>query len=180
MKFSRIAAAALLSAAAYAAHAAAPSYAGPLSSGTTLGSVAADSGPWATPEAWSLWRFSAPFAERVSFTVTPTAPETDLVIAVWYGLETDIAHYIDMSSGTLASTFVAGADAGGPGAAERLSFDNYYGAESFVLGIADFADGSGQGRLGLSIAAQVPEPGSWALMLGGLGLIAGCARRRMS
>lgn len=161
-----------------AAHAGEPVYAGTLTSGTTFGSVIADSGPWGTPQAWSLWTFSAPWAVDVQISVAPSVSDMDPVIAVFFGTETDTANYVDMFSGSLNTTLVASADANGNGVSESLQFSNYYGNGPFVLAIADYGDGVGYGSLGYAITAQVPEPGTWALLLGGLGLLAGRARRR--
>lgn len=178
-------AAGTLALAAVAAQAAEPVYAGTLTSGSHTGSVAAESGPWATPENWSLWQFTAPFLATVTLEVMPDSAEFDAVIGVWYGLETDTANYFDMHSGSLHSVFVGSADSAGPwlpdgaGAPAALSFVNDYGDGPFVLAIADYADGVGSGLLPYTITASVPEPASvalWALGLAGVGGIA--ARRR--
>ena len=100
----RSAAAAALILASAAAQAAAPQYAGTFASSSTTGTVLADSGPWGTPASWSLWTFNAPWAADVSITVAPQGSELDAVIAVFYGTETDVEHYVDLFSGGLAST----------------------------------------------------------------------------
>lgn len=174
----RSAAAAALILASAAAQAAAPQYAGTFATGSTTGTVLADSGPWGTPAAWSLWTFNAPWAADVTITVAPEGSELDAVIAVFYGTEADVEHYVDLFSGGLASTLVASADAHGNGVSESLQFNNLYGGDTFVLAIADYTDGLGQGALGYGIAAQVPEPASWALLVGGLALLSHRARRR--
>lgn len=166
------------------AHAAAPVYAGQLSSGSFSGSVAAESGPFGTPEAWSLWTFNAPFMSEVSISLTPADAMFDPIIAVWYGVESDTANYFDMNSGSVNTVFVAGADGidpfagGGPGEPAALSFNNIYGSERFVLAIADYSDGLGSGRFDYSITASVPEPGNVALMLAGLAALALVGRAR--
>lgn len=185
MRFRRFAAAiAAASACAGVAQAAPVSYAGTLSSGSFVGTVAADSGPHGTPEQWSFWRFTAPWMADVSITVTPTSAGFDPYIAVWYGTEADTSAYVDMRSGSAGSVFVAGADGvaewgpSGVGQPAAVSFTNQYGAGSFVLAIADHVDGIGQGALGYRITSAVPEAHTAAMLLGGLGLIAPLLRRR--
>lgn len=156
--------------------AAAPSYVGTLSSGSYLGTMVAESA--GTPSDWSLWRFDAAFFADVSLTVTPDDASTDVVMAVFYGTEADTANYVDLSSGSTFSVLVASADAGYAGAAETISFQNIYGLDSFVLAVADYVDGASSGGLGYQVAAQVPEPQTWALLLGGAAALAGLARRR--
>lgn len=166
------------------AHAAPPVYQGTLTSGSFAGSVAAESGPWATPERWSFWQFSADFLADVSFTVTPDDAMHDVFIAVWYGLETDTANYFDMTSGSVNTVFVAAADAVSPfapdgaGAPAALSFTNVYGSGPFTLAVADYADGLGSGTFTYTVAAVVPEPGTAALWLAGLGLASVLGARR--
>lgn len=164
------------------AQAAPVAYQGVLTSGSFAGSVAADSSPWGDAAQWSFWQFSAPFMAQVTITVTPTEASFDPVIAAFYGTEADTSGYLDLRTG-LQSVHVAladGADAwtpGGPGEAATLRFDNLYGDGVFVLAIANAAMGAGPGALGYSITAAVPEPGTYALMLGGIALLALAARR---
>lgn len=166
-----------------ATQAAPVSYQGTLTTGTFSGSVAADSGPWSDGANWSFWQFSAPFLADVTITVTPSSAAFDPVIAVFYGTEADTAAYWDLRTGT-DSVHVGFADGpdeflpGGPGEAATLRFNNVYGGGTFVLAIADYADGLGQGSLGYTITAAVPEPGTYALMLGGIALLGLTARRR--
>jgi PEP-CTERM motif len=167
-----------------ATQAAAPAYAGTLGSGTFMGTVAADSGPSGSPELWSFWQFSAPFMASVSITVTPDSAGFDPFIAVWYGQESNTSNYFDMTSGSMNTVFVASADGltpfgpAGVGAPAGLGFVNDYGAGRFVLAIADYADGVGNGALGYTITASVPEPETYALMLAGLALVGAMVRRR--
>ena len=173
-----------LAAAASLATAAPPVYQGTLTSGSFEGSVAAESGPWSTPEQWSFWQFSADFLSEVSIRVTPADPSHDVYIAVWYGLETDTANYFDMASGSVNTVFVASADAAFPfgpdGAGEpaALSFVNNYGNGLFTLAVADYVDGQGSGLLPYTVAAVVPEPGTAALWLAGIAACGYAARRK--
>lgn len=161
------------------AQAAAPVISGNLGSGSVVGTVAAESYSFlGNADNWSFWTFSAPWQSEVSITVSPNESELDVVFAVWYGTESDTANYFDMVSGSLSSVLVAGVDLNGNGVAESLKFVNDYGSGRFTLAIADYQDELGFGQLGYTITAQVPEPGSWALMLGGIALLAGIARRR--
>ena len=84
--------AALALAGAHAAHAATPTYQGHLSSGSFAGTVAAESGPWTDGANWSLWAFNADLFAEVAITVTPSHPDLDPYIAVWFGTEADTAH----------------------------------------------------------------------------------------
>jgi hypothetical protein len=167
------------------AQAAAPLYAGTLGNGSFSGSVAAESGPHGTPQSWSYWRFNAPFMGEVAITVTPTDAMFDPFIAVWYGTETDTANYVDMNTGSLNSVFVTSADGidpfsgGGAGEAAALRFRNLYGGEAFVLAVADYSDGLGSGDFAYTITASVPEPSTYAMWLGGFGLMAAALRRRV-
>ncbi len=175
---------ALSLAAAGNALAAPPVYQGTLTSGSFEGSVAAESGPWGTPESWSFWQFSADFFSDVSIVVTPRDPSHDVYIAVWYGLESDTANYFNMASGSLNTVFVGSADGlslfapDGAGEPAALSFVNHYGNGVFTLAVADYVDGQGSGMLPYTVAAVVPEPATAALWLAGLALTAGAARRR--
>ena len=170
-------AAAIAAAAFGSAQAAAPAYP-PLSSGSFLGTVQAESGPWGTANLWSFWSFEVPFFGEATITVTPNESEIDIVMAVWYGLESDVSIYFDMSTGSLNSVFVGSADDNLNGVGESLSFLNEYGSERFVLAIADYKDEMGFGQLGYTITAAVPEPETYAMLLAGLGLIGVAARRR--
>ncbi|WP_294637764.1 hypothetical protein [uncultured Aquabacterium sp.] len=99
-----LAAAALAAAvqlAAPSAHATAPVYQGHYTLDSTVaGSVAAESGPYGTPDNWSLWTFDAPFMAVVTLTITPSSPDLDLYAAVFYGTESSLAHYTDMVGAT--------------------------------------------------------------------------------
>ena len=176
--------AALALAGAQAAHAAAPTYLGHLSSGSFAGTVAAESGPWTDGTNWSLWTFTADLLAEVSITVTPNHADLDPYIAVWFGTEADTAHYLNMGADGLSSLFIAGADglspwsAGGAGEPAALSFTNIYGNGPFVLAIADYADGVGSVQLAYTITASVPEPETYAMFLAGLGLSAALRLRR--
>jgi len=168
------------------AHAAAPSFAGQLGSGSYSGTVAAESGPWTDGSLWSFWKFKADFMSDVQITVNPLDTMLDPFIAVWYGVETDTANYFDMTSSSINTTFVAAADgltefaAAGAGEPAAVRFANTYGNDFFVLAIADYTDGVGVDQLGYSITAAVPEPETYIQLLAGLGLLAGLMRRRKS
>lgn len=166
------------------AHAGAPVFAGELGTGSYLGSVAAESGPFTDGAQWSFWKFKADFMTSVDIKVTPTDATFDPFIAVWYGLETDTANYFDMVSGSLNTTFVASADGVGPfgsagaGDPAQVVFMNDYGNDYFTLAIADYTDQLGAGQLGYAITAAVPEPEAYVQLLAGLGLLAGAMRLR--
>ncbi|MEF7617520.1 PEP-CTERM sorting domain-containing protein [Aquincola sp. MAHUQ-54] len=182
--FQRLTALAWCALAAGAVHAAPVGYAGTLGSGTFVGTVAAESGPWGGAENWSFWQFTVPFLTEATITVTPTDAAFDPVIAAWYGAEGDTAAYANLFSGSANGVLVAAADGigpylpGGAGEPASISFQNLYGNGSFVLAIADYADGVGAGPLGYTITAAVPEPETCALMLAGIGLVAAMGRRR--
>jgi hypothetical protein len=69
-------------------------------------------------------------------------------------------------SGSLASSFSTP-----PAALVTAAFSSDGGFTYSSTGVPNFG-------LQIAAAAAVPEPGSWALLTGGLLLIAGCARRR--
>lgn len=167
------------------AQAAAPTISGQFGSGSTAGTVAAESYSFiGGAENWSFWTFKADFMSEVSITVTPTDPTLDVIFGIWYGVESDTANYFDISSASATTMFVTGADGtpsnpfAGAGEAASASFFNDYGNGLFVLAIADYSDNVGVGQLGYTITASVPEPETYALLLAGLGLIGAAARRR--
>jgi PEP-CTERM motif len=161
------------------AHAGQPIASNTLGSGTTAGSVAAESYSFlGTADNWSFWTFAAPWQSQVTIQVSPDESAFDVVAAVWYGTEANTANFYDMVSGSLNAVLVASADLHGNGVAESMKFTNDYGSGRFTLAVADFQDGLGDGPLGYTITAQVPEPGTWALMLSGFALLAGLARSR--
>lgn len=183
-----LAAAALAAAvqlAAPSAHATAPVYPGHYTLDSTVaGSVAAESGPYGTPDNWSLWTFDAPFMAVVTLTITPSSPDLDLYAAVFYGTESSLAHYTDMVfNGGLSSTLVVSGDGPDPylpagvGQPVVLRFTNTYGSGPFVLAISDYTDGIGAGQLHYTIGA-VPEPATWALVLTSLMTVGALRRRR--
>jgi hypothetical protein len=162
-------------------------FSGSLDPGSTaFGSVTAESGPFGNSANWSFWRFSVPFLEPVSITVTPLSADFDPVAGVWFGIESDTGNYFDMLSSSVNTSFVAAADGGGPfdrgGAGEpaTASFDNIFGTGPFVLAIADYTDGLGSGRLDyrIDVTAPIPEPQTYALMALGASLMAWVATRR--
>ncbi|WP_018413056.1 FxDxF family PEP-CTERM protein [Methyloversatilis thermotolerans] len=164
------------------AHAAAPTFAGSFGSGTTAGTVAAES--LGSSGNWTFWTFTADFLSDVSITITPTSSDLDVIFGVWFGVETDTENYSGINTDSLSTLLVGYADGtefnptAGAGQAASLRFFNDYGTGPFVLAIADYTDGVGSGQLGYTITASVPEPETYALLLAGLGLIGVAARRR--
>jgi hypothetical protein len=78
---------------------------------------------------------------------------------------------------TLATTAQPG------GASQSFSYTfGQAGTASFALGVIDTQDGTGVSRLNVSNLqiSAVPEPGSWVLMLAGLGAVGALVRRRRS
>lgn len=182
MNFASLAAGVMLAGAFSVAHAAPITY-NPLQTGTFVGSVAAESGPFGGAENWSYWTFDLEFLRRATITVTPNSPDFDVVIAVFYGQEADSDFYFDMLSGGITSVPVAYADGLDPfntgvGEPARIRFTNTFGNEPFVLAIADYTDGLGSAPLDFTITAQIPEAQTLALMLAGLGGFAVTRRRK--
>lgn len=166
------------------AQAAAPVINGQFGTGSTAGTVAAESYSFfGGAENWSFWTFKADFMSDVSITVTPTDAMLDVIFGVWYGVESDTGNYVDLTISSMNTVFVAGADGtpsnpfAGPGEPASVSFLNEYGNGLFVLAVADYSDNLGSGPLGYTIAASVPEPDTYALLLAGLGLIGAAVRR---
>lgn len=100
---------------------------------------------------WSLATtgFDAGFADRAYAVIDGTAVAIATVAAV-------------TQTGSFAHTFTTG------------------GTHTLGFAVLDVNDVSGVSTLGISglTVSAVPEPGTWALLLGGLGLVAGRARRR--
>ena len=84
MKKHAILAAAISAMLSVGAHAAAPAIAGSFGSGTTTGSVKAESYDYSFDGAknWTFWTFTADFFSDVSITVTPSHSAFDPIIAV--------------------------------------------------------------------------------------------------
>lgn len=171
--------------AASAATQAAPiSYSGALVTGSVTGAVQAESGPFGGAANWSFWTFTTPFLYEATITVTPISELFDPIFAIWYGTESDTDAYFDMTSSSLNTLFVGGADGigdfgpAGIGDPASLTFTNIYGTGPFVLAIADYVDGAGNGLLDFSITASVPEPQTPAQMLLGLAAVGWLLRKR--
>ncbi|MFN0161859.1 MAG: PEPxxWA-CTERM sorting domain-containing protein, partial [Burkholderiales bacterium] len=70
--------------------------------------------------------------------------------------------------------FVARSAVGGNGGPPtRDQFDNVHGAAKWT-----FSQAAGGGDYSLTYTAPIPEPETWALMLAGMALVGGIARRR--
>ncbi len=98
-----------------------------------------------------------------------TAPGTNVGVALGF------TGFPAVSSGTYTNTFLAGAYTGANTFASVLA--GTIAGQSYVnVHNANFPGGEIRGFL----VAAVPEPSTYALMLGGMALVAGAARRRVT
>ncbi|TRW15344.1 DUF4394 domain-containing protein [Glacieibacterium frigidum] len=68
---------------------------------------------------------------------------------------------------------------GGTGSA-FANLDNVFGSVNLTTGVGTIIGNIGAGNLVDITAASVPEPASWALMIGGFGLVGAAMRRRVA
>ncbi len=182
--------AALIAAAAAAAmpaSAAAPVYAGTIGSGEYSGAVDADTGPFAQASGWQFWKFSAPAFTDIRIEITPLDAALDPIVAAWFGEESDVANYFDMTSDSLTTSFMGFADGAsmfapsGAGEPAVLSFNTGGLAGTFVVAVADHElTPGGSAGMAYTMTAAVPEPETWLQMGLGGALLAGLGLRRKS
>jgi hypothetical protein len=157
-----------------------------------MGMVAPDSGPFGTPELWDFWTVTVPFASEpvpfsapITVTVRRLVPELDPIVGVWFGEESDVANYFDMTSDSLTSTWYGFGDdelapnvGTGPGGDAQVSFSAVLPG-TYVIAVGDHSVNiTPSGDLSYQITAAIPEPETYALMLAGLGLVGAMAARR--
>lgn len=150
-------------------------YAGHLANGVTaIGSVAADTGPWGGAAGWQFWTFDANLFDQVSITVERLDGALDPVIGVWFGQEADASAYFDMSSDSLASTWMGLGDdelaafVPGAGGDARVEFTSLFTGR-FVVAVADHAlTPGGTAAMDYRITLAVPEPATYMQLAAGL------------
>jgi hypothetical protein len=146
----------------------------------------------AAPAAAEPYQFTITGDYSASFVVdsspTPDNPIEGAVFAIY-----DVPGFPDASTGVADLTFYSGDQGGGLvihdyyGASYLLSAEGpqlYSGSESaptFLTGNFALTEYLGAGTYSLTIApvtAAVPEPASWAFMIGGVGVTGGALRAR--
>lgn len=169
-----------------AAHAAPISYAGHLGlGGSAIGSVDADTGPWTDGSGWQFWTFNANLFDQVTITVERLSADLDPVFGVWFGQEADTSAYFDMSSDSLASTWIGMGDdelpaftVGGLGGDGKLEFTSYTSG-TFVIAVADhLLTPGGLSDMPYRVTVAVPEPETYAQLVAGMLLLGGLSIAR--
>jgi hypothetical protein len=166
------------------AQAAAVTFEGNLSFGSTRTGIVPGGDNTGNPSAWRFWSFSGQAGDRATVTLRRTVDALDPVFGVWFGTETDTDNYTDIFSDGATTPLVAyGDDELPPATPNGLWGDSQAtftlpNSGLYTIAVASYAsESTGDEPLGYKISLQnsenVPEPLTIAgtLLAGGIGVV---------